>query len=177
MGTLVASVGGGIGLLAAAASADAVTPPIVVAPLAGDAATAVNFQSPKHDATVLLSSTKAGADHVAVTLELRTTLRCGRPFGPGVVVTLPRTAQVPASIAGSAVRVNGRPPSKLSVSGRTVTVGLPATHGIVCDSITDGVLRVRFAAGAALGNPPGPGAYAFAIHRGAKAYTVPITIH
>lgn len=171
-----ATLGGGLAALGLAAAAGAVTPPIIVAPLTGGAPDAVNFQSPNHDATVLLSSAKAGADHVALTVKLQATLRCGRPFGAGVVVTLPRAARVPSSIASSAVRVNGKAPSRLAVSGRKVTVGLPAVHGIICDSITDGVLKVAFAGRAALGNPSAPGTYAIAIRRGASAYSVPIAI-
>src|SRR5581483_867548 len=150
MRRVAATLGGGLAALGLAAAAGAVTPPIIVAPLTGGAPDAVNFQSPNHDATILLSSAKAGAD---------------------VVVTLPRAARVPRSIASSAVRVNGKAPSRIAVAGRKVTVGLPAVNGITCDSITDGVLKVTFAGGAALGNPSAPGTYAIAIHRGASAYS------
>ena len=163
-------------LAAAGTAAPSVTPPIVIVPLGGSVADAVNFQSPDHKATVKLSTAQAGADHVAVTVRLQTILRCGRPTGGNVVVTLPPAARLPHAIGVQAVRVNGKAPSKVAVAGRSVTVGLPVAHGITCNSLTDGILQVAFAPAAALRNPAAAGNYAVVIRQGQSAHTVPIAI-
>jgi len=166
----------GVAALVGVQAATAVSPPIIVAPLQGGPRDAVNFQSPDHAATVALSSAKAGADDVAVTVRLQTLLRCGRPTGGAIVVSLPRSAQVPRTIASKSVRVNGKAPSKVSVSATTVTVGLPAVQGVTCDSMTDGVVQVVFAPTAALGNPAHAGSYTIAVRQARAIHSVPIAI-
>jgi hypothetical protein len=166
----------GVGALAAAGAAPAVTPPMIVMPLVGTAVDAVDFQSPDHKATVQLSTVKAGAGRVALTVRLQGLLRCGRPTGGAVVVTLPRAAQLPHAIAVGSVRVNGKAPSKVSVSGRSVTVGLPVVHGITCNSLTDGTVQVAFAPAAALRNPAVAGTYAVSVRQGRSAHTVQVAI-
>ena len=176
MGRLAWSGLTGVAALAAAQAAAAVSPPIIVAPLSGGPGDAVNFQSPDHAASVQLSSVKADADDVALTVRLQSVLRCGRPTGGAVVVSLPRTAHVPGSIAGRAVRVNGKAPSKVTVSGTTVTVGLPVVHGITCDSMTDGVVQVAFSPSAAIGNPAHAGTYSVGIRQARVVHSVSIAI-
>ena len=166
----------GVAALVAVQAAAGVSPPIIVAPLSGGPGDAVNFQSPDHAATVALSSTKAGADDIAVTVKLQALLRCGRPVGGAVVVSLPRSAQVPRTIASKSVRVNGKPASKVSVSATTVTVGLPVVQGVTCDSMTDGVVQVAFAPTAALGNPAHAGSYTIAVRQARAVHSVPIAI-
>lgn len=144
--------------------------------LAALAAAPPIFQSPDHKATVLLSTVKAGAERVALTVRLQTVLRCGRPTGAAVVVTLPRAARLPHAIAAASVRVNGKAPARVAVAGRSVTVGLPIVHGITCNSLTAGTLQVAFAPAAALGNPAAAGTYAIAIRQGQSARTVSIAI-
>jgi hypothetical protein len=144
--------------------------------VAGGAAAGGGFQSPNHEATVTLSSATAGAANVALTVQMPTVLQCGRPTGGDVVLTLPRAARVPHVIAPSAIRVNGVPPSKVAVTGRVVTVGLPARKGITCFAMVDGFMKLTIAPSAAVGNPPGAGTYAIGIRQGKTAYVVPITI-
>ncbi|HST19037.1 MAG TPA: hypothetical protein VLK36_15335 [Gaiellaceae bacterium] len=176
MGRLALSGLTGVAALVAAQAAAAVSPPVIVAPLSGSAGDAVNFQSPDHAASVQLSSVKAGADDVALTVRLQSVLRCGQPTGGAVVVSLPKAAHVPGSIARTSVRVNGKAPSKVSVAATTVTVSLPVVHGITCDSMTDGVVQVAFAASAALGNPAHAGTYAVGVRQAKAAHSVSIAI-
>lgn len=176
MGRLAWSGLTGVAALVAAQAAAAVSPPIIVAPLSGGPGDVVDFQSPDHAASVQLSSVKAGADNVALTARVQSVLRCGRPTGGAVVVSLPKSAHVPASIARTSVRVNGKVPSKVSVAATTVTVSLPVVNGITCDSMTDGVVQVAFAPSAALGNPAHAGTYTVAIRQAQLAHAVSIAI-
>jgi hypothetical protein len=143
---------------------------------AGGAAAGVGFQSPNHEASVTLSSANAGASNVSLTVQLPTVLQCGRPTGGDVVLTLPHAARVPHSIAVAAVRVNGVLPSRVAVTGRVVTVSLPARRGIMCFVLVEGMMKLTVAPSAALGNPSSAGTYAFGIRQGKTAYVVPITI-
>lgn len=127
-------------------------------------------------ATVTLSSHKAGAKPVAMTIHIVAPLRCGLPFGSPVVVSLPRASFVPPAIAGSAVLLNGKQSSKVTVSARSVTVGIPAVHGMMCDSITDGHEVVMFTMAAKLGNAQKPGTYAVKVRRGSSTYAASVTV-
>jgi hypothetical protein len=144
---------------------------VVVAGAAG-----ATFQSPSGEATVTLSSTAAGAQNVALTVQIPSVLECGRPTGVPVALTLPRAARMPSAIPVSAVRVNGVPASKVAVLGRTVTVTLPVHRGITCFALIEGRMKIAFAPSAALGNPSSAGTYAFGIRQGRTAYSVPVTI-
>jgi len=149
----------------------------LVALVAAGAAAAARFQSPNGAATVTLSSTAAGAQNVAVTVQIPTVLQCGRPTGVPVAITLPRAERMPRAIVAAMVRVNGVPPSKLTTVGRVVTVSLPVRKGITCFALVDGLMKITFAPGAALGNPSSAGTYAFGVRQGRTAYSIPITIH
>lgn len=149
----------------------------LVALVAAGVGAAARFQSPNGAATVTLSSAAAGARNVAVTVQIPTVLQCGRPTGVPVEITLPRAERMPPAIVASMVRVNGVPPSKLTTAGRVVTVSLPVRRGITCLSLVDGMMKITFAPGAALGNPSSAGTYSFAIRQGRTAYVVPVTIH
>jgi hypothetical protein len=127
-------------------------------------------------ATVNLSSKKAGARPVAMTVHFVAPLRCGIPFGTPVVVSLPPTSLVPRAIAGSAVLVNGKQSAKVTVSARSVTVALPLPQGVKCDSITDGKESLTFTQAAKLGNAPKPGTYKIHIRRGGDTYAASVTL-
>jgi hypothetical protein len=127
-------------------------------------------------ATVKLSSVKAGATPVAMTIRIASSLRCGRPFGPPAVVTLPKTSLVPRAIPGSAVLVNGRPSSKVTVAAGSITVAVPIPQGITCDSITDGKESLTFTQAAKLGNAPKPGTYTIRIRHGGDTYAASVTL-
>jgi hypothetical protein len=156
-------------VLAAAVSATPPPSPVLNQPIGNPTGTAPG-------ATVSLSSRKAGAKPVAVTIRIAAPLRCGIPFGSPVVVSLPRTSFVPRAIAGSAVLVNGKHSAKVTVSARSVTVAVPAVHGMTCDSITDGHEAVTFTSAAKLGNATSPGTYAVKIRRGTSTYAASVTL-
>lgn len=71
-------------------------------------------------------------------------LVCGRATGLFEVV-FPVAVTVPARIPAAAVTVNGRAASKVSVSGRTVSVTVPRRPGLTCLSIVMGKLTIAFA--------------------------------
>lgn len=162
-------------VLASAVSAFPPPSPVLAQPVGGPTATAPT--SPiAPGATISLSSKKAGAKPVAVTIRIDAPLRCGIPFGLPVVVLLPRTSFVPRAIAGSTVLVNGKRSAKVTVSSRSVTVAVPAVHGMTCDSITDGREAVTFTSAAKLGNATKPGTYAVKIRRGTSTYAASVTL-
>lgn len=122
-----------------------------------------------------LSSNAPGAKPVIVSLVVQVPLICGRPVGT-TTVTLPTAADVPASIAPTAVTVNTLPVTKLSVSGSTVTIAGPALKGIMCHSIREGTMRVVFGRAAGIGNPDRAGTYAVAVKHGLDVQHGTITI-
>jgi hypothetical protein len=108
----------------------------------------------------------AGARPVELTLTLRLELKCGRPMSGPIIVVLPAAARVPASIPRAAVRLNGRPPSGMSVSHHVVGLALPRTTGLSCDVIAPGTLTVVFMRAAGVGNPAAPGTYPVSLRAG-----------
>jgi hypothetical protein len=109
--------------------------------------------------SVALSTAKAGARPVALTLQLRYEMQCAHP-GPGpVVIAFPAAEKLPAQLAPSDVLVNGHATAKAERNGRVVAVALPIQHGPLCDVMAPAVLKVVFTRGAALGNPPAAGTY------------------
>jgi hypothetical protein len=129
-----------------------------------------------HEATVTLSSAAAGANSVAVTVQLPAALQCGRPMGGPVSVTLPRGERMPHSIATATVRVNGVAPGSVSLVGRTVTVSPPVHRGVTCMSIVEGRMKIVLAQTAGLGNPSAPGSYTVVVRQGNTGWLVPVTI-
>jgi hypothetical protein len=127
-------------------------------------------------ATVSLSSKKAGARPVRLTVQIAAPLRCGMPFGSPVVVSLPQTSLVPRTIAGSAVLVNGKQSAKVTVSASSLTVAVPLPQGVTCDSITDGKESLTFTQAAKLGNAPKPGTYKIHVRRGSETFAASVTL-
>jgi hypothetical protein len=140
------------------------------------AAAASAARSPAHPASITLSSSKAGAKNVGLTLRMPTVLQCGRPRGGPVALTLPAAVHVPRTIALAAVTVNGKAPSIVSVKGHVVTVGLPVPHGMICDSLVDGVLQLQIAPKASLRNPTKAGKYSVTVQQGHESYVVAVTV-
>ena len=129
-------------------------------------------------ATATLSSGKAGARHVTMTVALRTELQCGRLMGSRkLALTLPAKAHVAASIPATALTVSGKAVAAVAVAGRVVTVTLPTPHGMMCDSITMGVVRIVFAPAAAFANPKAPGTYTVRVAHGTETFAAPLKIH
>ena len=111
-------------------------------------------------AEVTLSSSRAGATPVALTLVAAYEMQCGYP-GPGpVLLQLPREEAVPRALKPSQVLVDGRPAPGVGISGHTVRIGLAPMPRIMCDVIGMGRLTILFTRGAELGNPVAPGSYA-----------------
>jgi hypothetical protein len=96
---------------------------------------------------------------VALTLQLRYDMQCGRP-GPGpLLITFPAAERLPSQLDAGSVLVNGHPATKAERNGRVVAVALPIEHGALCDVIAPGLLKIVFAPSAGIGNPPGTGTY------------------
>ena len=115
-----------------------------------------------------LSSTKAGAHNVTLTIQFPALLRCGRPIGTEVV-TLPAAAPAPKAMALSAVRLNKLAPTSVVVKGHAITIAL-VPHGILCDSISEGTATIVFSGAAGIGNPSKPGTFMILVKHGAATY-------
>jgi hypothetical protein len=114
---------------------------------------------PAASLAVTLSSHVAGARPVAVTLQMHYEMQCGWP-GPGILtIRFPSAMVVPSRLAGSAVRVDGKPSTGVTATGRTINVQLPQRPQIMCDVIGPGTVTVSFARAAKLGNPKAAGSY------------------
>jgi hypothetical protein len=152
---------------------------IPVAVVVAGALAASAWAAPAADpAATALSSSKAGAKHVVLTISFRTELQCGRLMGSRTLaVTLPAKVKVPATVAPAAVTVGGKAVSSVGVAGRAVTISLPPPRGMMCDSITTGLTKIVFLPAAGLGNPRAPGTYAVRVVHGADAFAAPLKIH
>jgi hypothetical protein len=128
-------------------------PPVAVQEPIGDTTSSQSI-------SVSLSTNRAGARPVTVTLMLRYQMRCGRP-GPGsLVVTFPGSERMPIRIAPASVLLNGQKATLVKRSGKEITIALPATSGMTCNVIGPGALKVVFTRAARLGNPTQAGSYA-----------------
>jgi hypothetical protein len=128
-------------------------------------------------ASVTLSTSKAGARPVTLTLQLRYEMQCAHP-GPGpLAITFPAAEQLSAQLTAAAVLVNGQAPTRVERSGRIVSVALPIQHGPLCDVIAPAVLKVVFTRGAALGNPPTAGTYTLTAHTPRVSGSTTMAIH
>jgi hypothetical protein len=129
-------------------------------------------------AIAALSSAKAGAKHVTLTVSLTTELQCGRLMGSRtLVVTLPAKAKVAQSIPAAAVLVGGKAASSVSVAGRAVTISLAAPHGMMCDSIRTGIVKVVLMPSAGFANPAAPGTYTVRVVHGNETFAAPLKVH
>src|SRR5579884_178355 len=126
--------------------------------------------------TATASPARAGAAPMALTVKLHYEMVCGRPGRGPLVVTLPRAIRVPATIARSAVRLQGKAPASVAVAGHVVTIGVPAPTGISCFSITMGTLTTTFAPTARLGAPVRAGTYPVLARIGKHAFTARLSI-
>ena len=116
--------------------------------------------------TVSLSSSRAGARPVVVTLAVHTELQCGRLTGGTVVIRLPVAERVPAAVPAAAVLVGGKTSGGVAVQGHVLTVTVPRTTGVICDVIGPGTVQVVLGRAAGLGNPPQAGTYSLSVARG-----------
>lgn len=144
-------------------------------PILGQAigAPAQTDKSSESGVTVHLSSTRAGAHPVSLTLTFETVFRCGQPRS--AVVTLPKGVSVPSQFAPGSVLVNGHV-SHVTTSGRAVSVSLPAGGKVTCDSLRLGTEQLAFTQKAQLANPAVPGRYTIGIKHGNTNATASVTI-
>jgi propanediol dehydratase small subunit len=70
-------------------------------------------------------------------------LVCGRPTG-SLKVVFPAATKLPATIAAKTVTMNTVRAARVSVSGQTVTITAAKPTGIMCHSISLGVLEIAF---------------------------------
>lgn len=155
----------------AAATASAATPPKPIQPIP------VNPGGPNVPAaSATLSSAKAGAKPVALTVTVHYEMVCGQP-GPGTaVLTLPHAAFVPGTVPAAAVMVNGKPAEAVHVSGHDLSVTLPRHRGVTCYVMGPGTLRITLTKAAGIGNPSARGRYPIHVHRKALAFTANVDI-
>jgi hypothetical protein len=123
-----------------------------------------------------LSSARAGARPVAVTLTMHMELQCGRLIGGALVVRLPAQERVPATVAATAVQVGGKPAGAVAVKGHILTVSVPRPRGMMCDSIGPGKLTLVLTRAANLGNPMSAGKYPLVIARGNEQFKTMLAI-
>jgi len=157
-----------------AVMATAATPPGPIQPIP------VNPGGPNRPAppaaTASLSSTRAGAKPVALTVKVHYQMVCGQP-GPGTaILTLPAAASVPGTIGSSAVLVNGKPATAVAVSGHDVSITLPRRKGITCLAIGPGTLTLTLTKSAGLGNPAASGTYAIRVRHNALSFKASVDI-
>ncbi len=168
--------GVGCALLAATATAaSAVNPPGPIRPIQP---IPVNGDDPVlPSATAALSSRRAGAKPVELVIRLRYTMVCGQPGAGTAVIMLPTAADVPARIATSAVRVNGKAAPAVSVAGHDVTISLPLKRpGVTCMVVGPGTLTLTLTRAAGLGNPAAAGKYTIRIRRRTRTFTTSVAI-
>ncbi|HXR12956.1 MAG TPA: hypothetical protein VN770_11710, partial [Gaiellaceae bacterium] len=138
----------------------------------------VNPGGPMQPATTAsLSSHKAGAKPVALTVKVHYEMVCGQP-GPGkAVLTLPAQADVPAKIDRSAVLVNGTPSPSVTVSGHAVSIAMPLKRpGVTCMVVGPGTLTLTLTRAAGIGNPTAAGTYTIRVRRNTLAFTARVAI-
>jgi hypothetical protein len=127
-------------------------------------------------ATVDLSSHRAGARPVALTLRLHYQMQCGWP-GPGpLTIHFPTQMTVPPAIAPAAILINGNTAGRIGGGGHRIALDLPPRPQILCDAIAPGTLTVRFTGAARLGNPTTPGTYRLHATKAALAFAATLRI-
>jgi hypothetical protein len=127
-------------------------------------------------ATISLSSERVGARPVAITVTLETELQCGRIMSGPVSIRLPLRAQVPSSVASSAVLVGGKPAGDVTVGGHTVTIEIARPKGMICNVIAVGTAKIVITRAANFGNPRLPGRYAVVVRQGDEMVHATLTV-
>jgi hypothetical protein len=144
-------------------------PPIVISP------GAPMPLPPQPGLTASLSTTRAGARPVTLTLTFPAALICGRVSGV-TEVTLPHAAQTPDAVAPAAVTINGARAGTVTVRGSTIAVAPSRPHGVTCMSIVEGTAKLVFTPAARLGNPARSGDYPVLVRRGRSVLRATLAI-
>jgi hypothetical protein len=121
-----------------------------------------------------LSTTKANAKPVEVTLKLHAELICGQP-GARLIVRFPAGVSVPATLAPAAVLVDKTPAAAVAIAAHWVTITTAHRGGVLCYVVAPGLVTLRFTKSAGLGNPASPGTYTITLQRGRSTYRT--TVH
>jgi hypothetical protein len=121
-----------------------------------------------------VASPATAGSRAALTLKLSYPMTCGQPGRGPVVVTLPTAPRKPTR---TTVLVAGKAPPSVGLFGRTVTIGLPKPPEVICQSITEGTLRIRFATAAGFRNPARAGRYPITARIGNRTFTPLLAIH
>jgi hypothetical protein len=127
-------------------------------------------------ATAAAAPSRAGARPVTLTLTIEVELQCGRlPRGP-ILVSLPGAMRLGASLARTAVLLDGKPAAAVTLAGRSIGIGVPRPTGIVCDVMSPGKVAIVFTRAAHVGNPPVAGRYAVTIRAGGTSGTARLVV-
>jgi hypothetical protein len=131
---------------------------------------------PASGASVAVSSAKAGARPVVLTLRLRYEMQCGDPGKGALLVKLPSAVRVPASFPKTSAALDGKPATARLVSATTLRVALPPQPQVLCDLIGPGTLTFALTRAADIGNPVKPGAYAVTAQVNQHAFRTTLAI-
>ncbi len=125
--------------------------------------------------TATLSTDKAGAKPVVLTLKLRAVFQCGQP---GMLsVKLPDSASVPGALAPADVLVNTKHAAKLArPSHNRINVTPAHRRGVLCHVMGPGLATLRFTTNAGLGNPSSAGTYSISVRSGRATYSTAVRI-
>ena len=127
-------------------------------------------------ASAAMSSPKAGAKPVSLLVSLHTELQCGKLRNGALALTFPSGFALPATVAPSAVLVDGVKASKVRLTGRTLSITMPVRTGIMCMVIAPGTAKILVTKAAQLGNPSSAGAYALGVRYKTETLTAKLTI-
>ncbi|HUJ91733.1 MAG TPA: hypothetical protein VLW05_03470 [Gaiellaceae bacterium] len=127
-------------------------------------------------AAVSLSSAAAGARPVAVLVSLHTELQCGRLRGRSIDLVFPAASKLPKTVAAGAVSVQGRRPSSVRLTGRTLSIAMAPPTGVICDVIGPGIAKILVTRAAQVGNPSSAGTYTLSVRYGTETLPATLTI-
>jgi len=127
-------------------------------------------------ATAALSSPKAGAKPVSLVVSLHTELQCGKLRAGLLALTFPSGFALPATVGPSAVLVDGVKPSKVTLTGRTLSITMPVRTGVICMVIGPGTAKILVTKAAQLGNPSAAGVYTLGVRYRTETLGAKLTI-
>jgi hypothetical protein len=163
------------------------TPPIVVGPgitttaMAGSSSTttAPSMPSPTplaSSASLVPSSSRAGARPVSLTLKLHYEMQCGNPGSGSLVVVLPSRMRLPTRFQANVASLDGKRIAMTRGTGASLRVVLPPPPQVMCDLIGPGTLTLLVTKAADIGNPVAAGTYAVSARAGTHAFKTTLTI-
>jgi len=112
-----------------------------------------------------LTSDKAGAHPVGLTIQLHGELECGRLPFQALTVGLPAAMHVVGGIPRSSVLVGGKTGASVAVHGSAIQITVPplSKPGVICHVLGPGTVSIAIARSAGLRNPRRPGSYPFSV--------------